>query len=197
MAKWLDGLADRRFSMVRNGFVARWTSVSMKRAGYAGSALMALIAAGLLLLLVTAPVVAQEPTLDEINAVARELWCPLCNGVRLDTCDLQACIQMREVIGQKLAAGVPKEQIKAEFVAQYGPIVLGEPPRQGLNNLVGWILPVAAILIGGGWLLTIVLRWTRRPTQAETGPAAQAEPATAPGNDDYLARVEADLAKLD
>ena len=45
------------------------------------------------------------PTMNEINEVARDLWCPLCNGVRLDNCELQACIQMKEVIAQKLVAG--------------------------------------------------------------------------------------------
>ena len=70
----------------------------------------------------------QPPTPEEINAVAKDLYCPLCNGVRLDTCELQACEQMREVIGEKLTEGVPKAQIMDEFVAQYGPVVLGEPP---------------------------------------------------------------------
>lgn len=160
----------------------------------------ALVVLGLFLTLLAPIVVAQEPTLDEINDVARELYCPLCNGVRLDTCDLQACIQMREVIADKLAAGVPKEQIKAEFVAQYGPIVLGEPPRQGLD-LLAWILPGAAIIVGGGWLFYTARRWTRRPAEA-TGSPEMAPPETPAGQvteekDEYLARVEADLANLD
>ena len=78
--------------------------------------------------------------------VAKELWCPLCNGVRLDNCELQACVQMREVIAQKLVAGESKEQIKAYFAQQYGDVVLGEPAREGFN-LVVWIFP---ILAGGG-----------------------------------------------
>ncbi len=89
------------------------------------------------------------PTLDQVNAVARELYCPLCNGVRLDTCDLQACIQMRQVISDKLAAGVPKEQIKQEFVAEYGPKVLGEPPRSGID-LLAWIVDLGKIGIRPG-----------------------------------------------
>lgn len=138
--------------------------------------------------------------MDEINEVARELYCPLCNGVRLDTCDLQACIQMRQVIADKLEAGVPKEQIKREFVAQYGPVVLGEPSRQGLN-LLGWILPVAALALGAGWLLYTVRRWTRQPAPASAEPvAAEEEPASSAATDDseaYLSRVEAELAELD
>ncbi len=98
-------------------------------------------------------VLAQTPTPNEINDIAKDLWCPLCNGVRLDNCELQACIQMKEVIAQKLAAGESREQIKAYFVQQYGDVVLGAPAAQGFNRLV-WILPVlaAALIIAAPFL---------------------------------------------
>lgn len=162
----------------------------------------------LVLTLAAPAVMAQQgptPTLDQINAVARELYCPLCNGVRLDTCDLQACIQMRQVISDKLAAGVPKEQIKQEFVAEYGPKVLGEPPRSGLD-LLAWIIPIAAIVAGAAWLLITARRWTRQPEAAPVpapaalGTEAEASAAVAStdaATDAYLAQVEADLAELE
>lgn len=160
-----------------------------------------------MLLIVLAPSVQasqspQPPTLDEINAVARELYCPLCNGVRLDTCELQACAQMRDVIADRLAAGVPKEEIKAEFVTQYGPVVLGEPPREGLD-LVIWILPVAALLAGAVWLFYTARRWSRQSALAAQGTPTDASPLTgeskqtADTTDPYLARIESDLAGLD
>ena len=136
------------------------------------------------------------PTLDQINAVARELYCPLCNGVRLDTCELLACEQMRQVIAGKLVQGVPKEQIKADFVAQYGPVVLGEPPRAGLNWL-GWILPIAALLAGAGWLIYTARRWTRPPAAVPTSPFASTTSVADSQTDDYLNRVESDLEKLE
>jgi cytochrome c-type biogenesis protein CcmH len=145
------------------------------------------------------------PTLDQINAVARELYCPLCNGVRLDTCDLQACIQMRQVISDKLAAGVPKEQIKQEFVTEYGPKVLGEPPSSGLD-LLAWIVPIVAIIAGAAWLLITARRWTRHPAvaPAPSSPAPSGDEVTSVAappasalSDAYLAQVEADLADLE
>jgi cytochrome c-type biogenesis protein CcmH len=140
---------------------------------------------------------APTPTLDQIQAVARELYCPLCNGVRLDNCDLQACVQMRQVIADRLASGVPKEQIKQEFVAQYGPIVLGEPPREGLNWLI-WLLPIAALIGGAIWVLWTVRGWTKQPSAAPAASPADPSPsgAAAPG-DIYLSQVDADLEKLD
>lgn len=155
-----------------------------------------LLLAGLCLLLLAAPAIAlaqQPPTPEEINAVAKDLYCPLCNGVRLDTCELQACEQMRQVIGEKLSEGVPKAQIMDEFVAQYGPVVLGEPPREGLNLLGGWILPIALVLAAAVAVGAMVYRWTRHPAPK---PVA-VTPAEQTAGDAYLARVEADLEELD
>ena len=58
-----------------------------------------------ILLLPGASLAQQTVTTEQVTAVARELWCPLCNSVRLDTCELKACEQMREMIAEKLAAG--------------------------------------------------------------------------------------------
>jgi cytochrome c-type biogenesis protein CcmH len=151
-------------------------------------------------LMTTSVGLAQTPTPNEINEIARDLWCPLCNGVRLDNCDLQACIQMREVIVEKLMAGESKEQIKAYFVTQYGDVVLGQPSREGFN-LVAWVFPILAAVVGLGWLIYLVTTWRKRqtassgavPTATETRPASR--PASE--NDDYLKRVERDLKQAD
>lgn len=179
-------------------------------AGWGRSVRLALLALSLFLVVAAPPALAQQgptPTADQINTVARELYCPLCNGVRLDTCDLQACIQMRQVIADKLAAGVPKEQIKQEFVIEYGPKVLGEPPRTGID-LLAWIVPIVAIVAGAAWLLVTARRWTRKPAPAAAtsdvpevpvapGTVAPAGPVTASASDPYLAQVEADLEDME
>ncbi len=77
--------------------------------------------------------------------------------MRLDNCELQACIQMREVIAQKLMAGESKQQIKAYFVQQYGDVVLGAPEAQGFNSLV-WLLPALIAVVALGWLAFLVPR---------------------------------------
>lgn len=146
-------------------------------------------------LMTTSLGLAQTPTPNEINEVARDLWCPLCNGVRLDNCDLQACIQMREVISEKLMAGESKEQIKAYFVTQYGDVVLGQPSREGFN-LVAWVFPILAAVVGLGWLVYLVMVWRKRQVApAASGPAG-APPAPV-SDDDYLKRVERDLEQTD
>jgi cytochrome c-type biogenesis protein CcmH len=142
--------------------------------------------------LTTLTALAQTPTPNKINEIAKGLWCPLCNGVRLDNCELQACIQMKEVIGQKVEAGESEAQIRAYFVEQYGDVVLGAPSTQGFNRLA-WILPFLAAALGLGWLIYFVRSVTRRRTAAVT--AAAPEGASEPAQDDYLRRVDEELEK--
>jgi cytochrome c-type biogenesis protein CcmH len=150
-------------------------------------------------LMLPAAALAQTPTPNQIDAVAKDLWCPLCNGVRLDNCELQACVQMREVIGQKLAAGESKEQIKAYYVQQYGDVVLGQPSRQGFN-LIAWIFPFLAVAVGLAWVVYLVITW-RRKTAPVTS-SLHSDPKQVPnvastGDDDYMKRVEQDLKQMD
>ena len=168
---------------------------------------LALLIAALSGLLIAAVALAQETTsagaddvtMDDINLVARELWCPLCNGVRLDACELQACDQMKDMIAIKLDEGDDLESIKGYFVEQYGPQVLGEPPREGFNWLA-WILPVVAVVVGG----IFVWRQTQRmmkPT-AHSALASEAQQASAPPvtgsagpDDEYVNKLEEELSK--
>jgi cytochrome c-type biogenesis protein CcmH len=136
---------------------------------------------------------AQTPTPNEINEIAKDLWCPLCNGVRLDNCELQACIQMKEVIAQKLAAGESREQIKAYFVEQYGDVVLGAPSTQGFNRLA-WILPILAAVVGLGWLVYFIRSVTRK-RPAPIAPPAQQSSSAQEVQDNYLQRVDDEMRR--
>lgn len=136
---------------------------------------------------------AQTPvTPEQVNEVAKALWCPLCNGVRLDTCELKACEQMREVIALKLAEGESLDQIRTYFIDQYGPQVLGEPPQQGISWLA-WILPFAALVAAGVWVVWLLRRWTRQQPAVAT-PAGSAASGL---SGDQLSRLEEELKKID
>lgn len=142
-------------------------------------------------LLLAIPVVAQED--DPAKELQQELWCPICQGVRLDVCEQKVCQQMRDMIDRDLAAGKTKEEIKTDFIEFYGPVVLGEPPREGFN-LLAWIVPI--LLVVGGLLFALFLtrRWSRQST-ATHAPAANKALPVSPADDDYLARVERELGE--
>lgn len=138
---------------------------------------------------------------NAINNVARQLWCPLCSGVRLDACELKACAQMKDVIGQKLAAGEDAASIKNYFVAQYGPQVLGEPPLEGFNWLA-WILPVVAVAVGGLFVWSRMRNSMRRAevraqNSAEIAPPAASSSSGEPATDAYGRKLEEELKSYD
>jgi len=87
------------------------------------------------------------PTDDQVNAIAKELYCPVCENIPLDVCPTQACAQWRALIKEKMIAGWTKAEIKQYFVDQYGDRVLAQPPARGLNLLV-YILP-PLVFVGG------------------------------------------------
>ena len=153
----------------------------------------------------TPTAVATHPvTADEINAVASELWCPLCSGVRLDVCELKACAQMRDLIGQKLAAGEDSASIRAYFLDQYGPQVLGQPPLEGFNWLA-WTLPFVVLAIGGYFLWNTMRRMVQpvpatmetsvERTVASTDPSIEKAIIPSPLEDEYAGKLAEELKR--
>jgi cytochrome c-type biogenesis protein CcmH len=129
----------------------------------------------------------QGPTDDEVNAIAKQLYCPVCENIPLDVCPTQACAQWRELIREKLIAGWSENEIKTYFVAQYGDRVLAQPPARGLNWLV-YIIPPLAIT-GGIYILYRALRsWRQSPADE-----VEEEQPDSVIDDEYVARIEDEL----
>jgi len=137
---------------------------------------------------------AQQPTPsdDEVNAIAKQLFCPVCENTPLDVCPTQACAQWRELIREKLSAGWSEEQIKNYFVEQYGARVLGAPPARGLNWLVYLIPPV--VILGGVYVLYRAMRSWKQSPQPET-PSTSTEATREAPQDEYIARLEEEVRK--
>lgn len=138
------------------------------------------------------PAAPTNVTPDQVNAIARELWCPLCSGVRLDNCELKACAQMKEMIAVKLSQGEDLDSIRNYFVAQYGPQVLGEPPWQGFNWLA-WVLPFVVLLVGG-YFLWNTLRRMIRPAAPVAVTNSAPKSATEP-EDEYERKLAEELKR--
>lgn len=158
---------------------------------YLHHALLILILCLLTLHLVSPPVLAGTPTPNEVEDVARTLYCPLCIGQRVDSCEIPLCQDMKREIAAQLAEGRTPEEIRDYFVEQYGPVVLGEPPRQGINWLA-WVVPFLMLIIAGGYVLIRLRDWTR-----SGGAAAPLPQEAAPVEDPYAQRVDRELAQWD
>jgi cytochrome c-type biogenesis protein CcmH len=153
---------------------------------------MGILLVGVLATALVASVVAAQGgtvTDDQVNAVAKRLNCPVCENVPLDVCETQACVQWRDLIRQKLAAGETPEQVMAYFRATYGDRVLQSPPSTGFTALV-WILPFVGLAAGVVILAVVLRRMTARPATAEV--TTQASPAA----DEYRKRLERELEEL-
>jgi cytochrome c-type biogenesis protein CcmH len=149
----------------------------------------------------TPPANAPTPSDDAVNAIASEMYCPVCENIPLDQCSTQACYDWRELIRQKLAEGKSAEQIKAYFAAQYGDKVLSEPPRRGLNWLL-YLLPPAVLILAGIILVLslvtggIILYLTLKKGGINGLKKVQEKsPAAASGDDEFILKLEEELKK--
>jgi cytochrome c-type biogenesis protein CcmH len=147
--------------------------------------LFALVLAGLLTTSVSAQ--GPTPTDDEVNRIAKQLYCPVCESTPLDVCPTEACRQWRDLIRTMLTEGKSEEEIKQYFVAQYGARVLAEPP----NRLVTYLVPAVAILLGAFLLFRGFQMWMK-PSTAEADSAEREQDSV---QDPYVARLEEELKK--
>jgi cytochrome c-type biogenesis protein CcmH len=107
------------------------------------------------------------PTDDEVNAIAKKLYCPVCPNTPLDVCETQACKDWRAQIRDQLASGWNEQQIMNYFVEQYGERVLGEPQRSGFSSMV-WVLPLIAVLMGLVIVWQVLCSWRSKQGWQET-----------------------------
>lgn len=128
------------------------------------------------------------PTDDDVNRIAKQLYCPVCESTPLDVCPTEACRQWRDLIRTMLAEGKSEAEIKQYFVTQYGARVLAEPP----NRLVSYLVPAVAILLGVLLLARGFQLWMKpSPARAEPEGTEAADPPADP----YVARLEEELKK--
>lgn len=135
------------------------------------------------------PVSAQEPTPsdDDVNRIAKQLYCPVCESTPLDVCPTEACRQWRDLIRTMLTEGKSEAEIKQYFVAQYGDRVLAEPP----NRLASYLVPAIAIILGALFLARGFQLWLK-PSKAEAEPTPENPQQPV---DPYIARLEEELKK--
>ncbi len=84
---------------------------------------------------------------QQVESIALELWCPVCDGQTVGESRSPAAEAMREVIREKLREGWTREQIIEFFVDEYGVSILTAPPARGLS-ILAWAVPFIGLLAG-------------------------------------------------
>jgi cytochrome c-type biogenesis protein CcmH len=131
----------------------------------------------------------QAISLEQVNQIARQLMAPCCWSSTADAHQSPAAEEVKARIRAALQRGDTERQILDSFVAAYGERILAKPKAAGFN-LMAWILPAIAILLGGigAW------KFLRRSYQ----PSAEIKPAQpAPNDEPYAQRLERELEAMD
>jgi cytochrome c-type biogenesis protein CcmH len=131
-----------------------------------------------------------NPTDNDVNRVAKQLYCPVCPNTPLDVCETKACEDWRAQIRDQLSQGWTDQQVIEYFVAQYGERVLAEPQRKGFTSLV-WFLPLIVVLVGLGIVYEVLRNWRKqKPVAVLTQPTPEIPEA-------ILRKIEREIQQMD
>ena len=125
-----------------------------------------------------------------VKRVSENFICQCSCNHQLSGCGMLHCGSanpLRSEINEKLQAGLTEEKIVDDFVTKYGRVILSAPTGEGFD-LVAWILPVVALLVGLMVLYRVFRVWTRRqslPVVPSSNPEAIPE--------EYRTRMEKEL----
>lgn len=151
----------------------------------------------LLLVALVAACLAQTGTTPLANADVRRIgeklrcMCGSCNYT-VTSCNMLHCHgaePMREKLLAMVGQGMSEDAILGAFAAEYGRIVLMQPPSDGFN-LLAWVMPFVAIVAGLAAIWWFIQRFRKPPAV----PVASADPAILAR---YQDQIEKDLSKLD
>lgn len=88
-------------------------------------------------------------------------------GKVLINCTCDTSKETRKTLMVKLESGLTVDQIVQQYVDKYGETILSAPTKSGFN-LSAWIMPFAALVIGGFGVRKVIQSWVR-PGQKEKG----------------------------
>ena len=147
----------------------RWPAIAVAGALLATGAALAVVAAR-----GPAPPASMD---DRVRQVAQTLRCPVCVDLSVADSPSLTARQMRATIGQLLRSGRSPAEIRAYFVARFGPTILLTPEGQGIDVLA-WVAPALLVAVGLGLLAFTLRRWSRAAPEAATGePISRADRA--------------------
>jgi len=152
-----------------------------------------------------APASAGKPEAkDPARAITSQLICPCSCGEILSGCTCETGKAMQGYVDSEIKAGKGKEQIEAALVAKYGEVILGAPKAKGFNLIV-WVAPFVATLIGFAIAAMVLQRMVRRRAILVAGGASggmglPGPTGSSPSADESMAllraRAEAELKRL-
>lgn len=124
--------------------------------------------------------------------VQKELMCQCGCTMIVDVCDCEIANQIRAKITELMDQGQGKDQILAYFVGQYGEKMLASPTKKGFN-LLAWILPFVAVVVGGTALFFILRAWALKGRDGAEKTVTLVQPVSAQETEEYRGRLIEEL----
>lgn len=103
-------------------------------------------------------------TWDQVNAIARKMYCDVCEGIPLDECESVACRNWRQEIARLLSMGRSEDEILDYFVERYGTDVASLPRSEG-DRWLAYAVPFAIAFALAGLGLVQMMRLRQRGHQ--------------------------------
>lgn len=124
---------------------------------------------------------------DPAFLIGKGLRCPVCQGMPIAESPSEMAQAMMVRVRELLAEGKSPDEVRQYFVERYGEWVLLEPTREGVNVLV-WVLPPLALIVGLG-LALVAVRRLRGPKTASSTSTSTSTSSSTDSEDPYLAAV--------
>jgi cytochrome c-type biogenesis protein CcmH len=106
-----------------------------------------------------------------LGDVEDEVMCPVCGTPLALATEAPQANRERAFIQDLVDSCMTKDQVKDRLVAEYGSEVLSTPDDSGFD-LAATLVPVLAVLLGGGAVAAAALQW-RRSRRGGPGPVAE------------------------
>lgn len=132
---------------------------------------------------------AERPTNAQISEA---LTCQCGCGLTVANCNMPTCgfaVPIRGEIDGMIGKGLTRAAIVAAFRQKYGEKVLSAPTTEGFN-LLAWLMPFAALAVGGGLMAFAIGRW--RSADSHPG-LAQANTSATSFDSELRHRLEDEL----
>ena len=131
----------------------------------------------------------RKVTADDVNAVAKQLYCPVCENIPLDNCGTAACADWRYEIQLQLEAGVTEQEIIDDFVYRFGDRVVGTP-QDPLLRAISLAIPWLFTIVGGLSVIFLLVRVRLQKSKNVIEPSDMSDDST----DHYQSLLEQDLS---
>ncbi len=134
---------------------------------------------------------AERPT---VASVSQGLTCQCGCGLTVANCNHPTCsfsVPVREEIETMIGKGKTGPEIIAFYRNKYGEKVLSAPTTEGFN-ILAWLMPFAAVLAGGAFIVFTASRWRSAPP-AEADSKSSGAKAPAEFDPELVHRLENEI----